>query len=210
MVLPSAEEAGAWFVEAAKAALDRGERLDTPAVSLFLALSPGEPHANAAIAQLDHEPPVSSTVFALARHASDVLDAAGRPPDESAARHAVTALEEEVLRRYRPGEGLGSFEDDAAVASALLRAFHVGHDPAHLMMTEELALTALRRHVVTSELGALTAGAEMAVVLWHLAEPAEKPAYRDRALEMLLGLSATYQQHGWRAAPFISALHAIR
>jgi uncharacterized protein YyaL (SSP411 family) len=129
---------------------------------------------------------------------------------ESAARDAVTALEEEVLRRYRPGEGVGSLQDDAAVASAMLRASQVGHDPAHRMMAEELALTALRRHDVTAGLSAFTAGAELAVVLWHLAEPAGNPSYRDRAREVLLALTATYQQHGWRAAPFISALHAIR
>lgn len=209
MPLPSPDDAADWFVATAKAALDAGERLDAAAVSLFIALAPGASHADAAIAQLD-DPPAAGSLFVLARHTADVLQSDGGAPDETASREAVTALEEEVLRHYQPGRGLGRFEDDAAVASAMLRAFHVGRDPAHLMMAEELALSALRRYDTTAGHAALAAAAEMAVVLWHLAEPTEKPEYRDRARATLAALSATYRQHGWRAAPFVSALHAIR
>jgi hypothetical protein len=92
----------------------------------------------------------------------------------------------------------------------MLRAFHVGHDPAHLMMAEELALTALRRYDVTGGVSALAAASEVAVVLWHLAEPAEKPEYREQARHTLALLTPAYRQYGWRAAPYISALHAIR
>jgi uncharacterized protein YyaL (SSP411 family) len=207
--MPLPGEAAAWFVGTARRALDNGERLDASAVSLFIALSPGDPYADMAIAQLD-ERESSGNLFALARHTSDVLNLDGRAPDEIAAREAVTALEEEVLRRYKPGVGLGRFEDDVAVASAMLRAFGVGGDAAHLMMAEELALTALGRYDVGAGLPALAAASELAVVLWHLAEPAEKPEYRERARQTLDALSAIYQQHGWRAAPYVSALHAIR
>jgi hypothetical protein len=207
--LPSPDEAAEWFVATAKAALESGERLDASAVSLFIALSPGGTNADRAIEQLENSIP-SDSLLALARHTSDILNFNGRPPDAPAAREAVTALEEAVLRRYKPGVGLGRFEDDAAVASAMLRAFDVGHDPAHLMMAEELALTALGRYDVTAGLPALSAASEIAVVLWHLAEPAEKPEYRERARQTLGALAPTYQQHGWRAAPYISALHAIR
>jgi uncharacterized protein YyaL (SSP411 family) len=207
--LPSPDEAAAWFVAAAKTALDNGERLDASAISLFITLSPGDSYTDTAIAQLD-DTASSGNLFALARHASDVLHFDGIPLDETAARAAVTALEEEVLRRYRPGLGLGRFEDDAAVASAMLRAFDVARDPAHLMMAEELALTALRQYDIRAGLTALAAASEMAVVLWHLAEPADRPEYRERARQTLDAFSATYQQHGWRAAPYVSALHAIR
>ena len=207
--MPLPGEAAAWFVATARRALDSGERLDASAVSLFIALSPGDPYADTAIAQLD-DSPSPGNLLALARHTSDVLDFDGRRPDETAAREAVTALEEEVLRRYKPGFGLGRFEDDAAVASAMLQAFSVAGDPAHLMMAEELALTALQRYDIGAGLPALAAASELAVVLWHLAEPAEKPEYRERARQTLDALSATYQQHGWRAAPYVSALHAIR
>jgi uncharacterized protein YyaL (SSP411 family) len=207
--LPSADAAAAWFVAAAKTALDRGERLDASAVSLFIALSPDAAYADIAIAQLDPDSH-SGSLVALARHTLDVLRSDRGPLDHAAAREAVTALEEEVLRRYAPGRGLGTFEDDAAVASAMLRAFDAGHDPAHLMMAEELALTALRQYDLDAGLPALAAASEVAVVLWHLAEPAEKPEYRDRARQTLADLAPTYQQHGWRAAPYVSALHAIR
>lgn len=207
--MPLPGEAARWFVATVKRALDIGERLDASAVSLFIALSPGDPYTDTAIAQLD-DSASSGNLVALARHTSEALNFDGKAPDERAAREAVTALEEEVLRRYKPGVGLGCFEDDAAVASAMLRAFGAGGDPAHLMMAEELALSALRRYDVHDGLPALAAASELAVVLWHLAEPAEKPEYRDRARQTLDALSATYQQHGWRAAPYVSALHAIR
>ena len=209
MTLPLPAAAAAWFVATAKAALDAGERLDAAAVSLFISLSPDDSYASAAIDRLD-EADSSGNLLALARHASDVLQSDAAALDATAARQAVTALEEEVLRRYRPGHGLGSFEDDAAAASAMLQAFDVGRDPAHLMMAEELALTALRRYDVTAGRSALAAASEMAVVLWHLAEAAEKPEYRERARQTLSALTSVYQQHGWRAAPFVSALHAIR
>jgi uncharacterized protein YyaL (SSP411 family) len=209
VLLPSPDEAAEWFVETTKAALAAGEQLDAPAVSLFIALSPGAAHANAAIAQLGDAPP-AGTLLELARHASGALDFERPEANHAAAREAVTALEEEVLRRYKPGQGLGRFEDDAAVASAMLRAFDAGHDPAHLMMAEELALTARARYEVTAGLTALAAASEIAVVLWHLAELAEKPEYRERAREMLGALASTYRQHGWRAAPFVSALRVIR
>jgi hypothetical protein len=207
--MPLPGEAAAWFVATARRAVENGERLDASAVSLFIALAPGDSYADTAIAQLD-DAGTQGELLALARHTSDLLNFDRRPPDEMAARQAVTALEEEVLRRYKPGVGLGRFEDDAAVASAMLRAFSVGGDPAHLMMAEELALTALRRYDLAAGLMALAAASELAVVLWHLAEPAEKPEYRERARQTLDALSATYQQHGWRAAPYVSALHAIR
>jgi uncharacterized protein YyaL (SSP411 family) len=206
VTLPLPDDAAAWFVATAKAALDAGERLDAHAVSLFISLAPDDTHTPAAIEHLDTA--TATGLVALARHATDALRANGRVP--AAARAAVTALEEEVLRRYKPGQGLGRFEDDAAVASSLLHAFDVGGDPAHLMMAEELALTALRRYDVTAGAAALGAASELAVVLWHLAEAAEKPDYRERARQTLAALAATYQQHGWRAAPFVSALHAIR
>ena len=208
MTLPLPDDAAAWFVATARAALDTGERLDATAVSLFIALSPHDSHAGAAIEGLD-EAGSSGTLLALARQTCDLLqaDAATHAAD---ARQTVTALEEEVLRRYKPGDGLGSFADDAAVASAMLQAFHVGGDPAHLMMAEELALTALRRYDVTAGLAALAAASELAVVLWHLAEAAEKPEYREHARQTLSALTSLYQQHGWRAAPFVSALHTIR
>lgn len=206
MTLPLPDAAATWFVATAKAALDAGERLDAHAVSLFISLCPDDTHTSAAIEHLDDA--TANGIIALARQATDALRADGRVP--STARAAVTALEEEVLRRYKPGRGLGRFEDDAAVASALLHAFDVGGDPAHLMMAEELALTALRRYDVTAGAAALAAASELAVVLWNLAEPAEQPDYRERARETLAALAATYQQHGWRAAPFVSALHAIR
>ena len=207
-MLPSSDGAAEWFVATAKAAIDAGERLDAAALSLFIALSHAS-DVDAAIAQLDDAQPAGSLV-ALARHAADLLEFNGRPPDAGAVRAAVTALEEEVLRCYTPGRGLGRFEDDAAVASAMLRAFDVGHDPAHLMMAEELALTALGRYDPAAGATALAAASEIAVVLWHLAELAEKPEYRERARQTLAALASTYQQHGWRAAPYVSALHAIR
>ena len=174
MPLPLLDDAAAWFVATAKAALDAGERLDAAAVSLFIALCPTDPVATVAIERLD-EPAPARTLLALARYASDALQIDARRRDEAAARDAVTLLEEEVLRRYKPGYGLGNFEEDAAVASAMLQAFDVGRDPAHVMMAEELALTALRRYDVTAGLASLTAASELAVVLWHLAELAENP-----------------------------------
>jgi hypothetical protein len=209
VVLPSLADATAWYVDAARAALDAGERLDAFALSLFITLSPGDERIGDAIARVE-DALTPDPLLALARQVCDCLPIHGGVADATLSRQAVTALEEEVLRRYRPGYGLGRFDHDAAVASALVRAFFAGHDAAHLMMAEELALTALRRYDVTDGPTALSAASEIAVVLWQLAEPAEKPKYRDRARQTLTALSACYQQHGWRAAAFISALHAIR
>ncbi len=197
-------------METAKAALDAGERLDAFAAGLLIGLSPGEPYVTLAIERVE-EGASAGGIEPVARHASLALKPqAGQMRDETVARRAVTLLEEEILRRYGPGRGLGSFADDVAVATAMLDAFDVGHDPAHLMMAEELVLGALRQYSAATGVAALAASAEAALILWRLADLTEKPAYHDHARAALGAHVATYRQHGWRAGPFVSALAVIR
>ena len=212
MLLPSPQEAAAWFVETAHAAMARGERLDPAAARLLIVLAPDNPllanaieHLELGTGNLDPRP-----LVAHAHAASESLRRALDTHDEALARGAVTSLEEHVLRVYRPAHGVGSFEDDVAVAGAMLDAYDVGQDPAHLMMAEELMLVVLRRDWARRASSSIAANCEAAIVLGRLAERTEKPEYRDRAIEALHLFAESYREHGLAAAPYVSALQMIR
>lgn len=206
MLLPSAEDAAAWFVETARAAVASGERLDAEAVRLLMTLAPGDPIVSAAIDTLAAEP---ESLAAYARDAAIRLREAASASDERAAREIVTALELEVLRVYRPSHGLASFEHDSAVALAMLAAYDIGADEAHLMMAEELMLGVIRREWHQRTQHGLAANCEAAVALAALAAHTGRSDYRERALEVMRGYAATYRDHGVGAAPYISALQVI-
>jgi uncharacterized protein YyaL (SSP411 family) len=206
VLLPSAGDAAAWFVEAAQAAIASGVRFDAEAVRLLMTLAPGHPAIGRAIETVIDEPDT------LARHARDAtarLRGAADAHDENAAREIVTALELEVLRAYRPSHGLGSFENDAAVALAMLAAHDVGADEAHLMMAEELMLGIVRREWHERTTHDLATNCEAAVAFAALAARTGKPEYRERALEVMRGYAASYRDHGVGAAPYVSALQVI-
>lgn len=209
MLLPSAAAAATWFVEAARAAVEAGERLRPDAVRLLMALAPGDPVVALAIERLDEGDGPADSLETLARATSETLRAAVEARDAAQARAAVTHLETEILTAFRPGNGLGRFEDDVAVAAALLDAHDVGGDEAHLMMAEELALTALRRWWPERARYSLAVNCGAAVMLTRLAAHTGKPEYRARARDALLAFAATYREHGVGAAPFVSALQAI-
>lgn len=206
MVLPPADDAAAWFVETARAAVASGVRLDARAVQLLMALAPGDPAIGEAIETMSDEP---DTLAGYARDATARLREAAESHDESAAREIVTALELEVLRAYRPSHGLAGFENDAAVALAMLAAYDIGADDAHLMMAEELMLGVIRREWDERTRHDLTANCEAAVALAALAVQTGKAEYRERALEVMRGYAATYREHGVGAAPYVSALLLI-
>lgn len=189
-----------------RAAVQSGERVDADAVRLLIALSPGDPQIPLAIDLLGDE---ADSLAIHAREATARLEQAMAIRDEAAARGIVTALEHEVLAVYRPSHGLGRFEDDVAVAVAMLAAYEVGADETHLMMAEELMLGVIRRDWERRMQYGLAANCEAAVALAALAALGEKPEYRERALDILHGYAATYRSHGTRAAPFISALRMI-
>ncbi len=205
-MLPSADAAEAWFVDTARAAVRAGERLDADAVRLLMALAPGDPLVAVAIETLSAAP---ATLAAYARDATLRLRDAVTARDEAAARETVTALETEVLRVYRPSHGLARFEDDVAVALAMLAAYDVGADEAHLMMAEELILGVVRREWPRRGEHGLAANADAAVALAVLAERTGKAEYRERALEVMRGYAGSYQDHGVRAAPYVAALRMI-
>jgi hypothetical protein len=226
VLLPSARAAAAWFVETAHAAMAAGTRLDPASARLLIALAPDDPLLANAIENVEaetgnrgpetgnREPETGyaepDTLVTHARAASDALRRAVDTRDEALARAAVTILEEHVLRVYRPAHGLGSFEEDIAVAGAMLDAYEIGQDETHLMMAEELMLTVLRRYWKDRGRWAIAANCEAAVVLGRLAEQTEKSEYRDRAIEALEPFAETYRSYGLGAAPFVSALHVIR
>ncbi|MGH9349823.1 MAG: hypothetical protein ACRD26_21440 [Vicinamibacterales bacterium] len=245
MLLPSAGDAAAWFVETARAAVRSGARLDADAVQLLMSLAPDDPVVPVAIDRLASDPrpagasepgtgnpergtgnpergtgnpehgtrnPERGTDVSLAevaRHATARLRDVVAAGDEAAARETVTALETEVLRVYRPARGLGRFEDDVAVALAMLAAYDVGDDQTHLMMAEELMLGVVRRDWTSRADRGLAANCEAAVALAALASRTGKAEYRERAFEVMLGYAATYRELGVDAAPYVSALQAI-
>lgn len=206
MLLPSAEDAAAWFVETARAAVASGERLDADAVQLLMALAPGDPIVAVAIETVIAGP---ESLAGYARDAATRLREAAAARDETAAREIVTALELEVLRVYRPAQGLASFENDIAVALAMLAAYDVGADEAHLMMAEELLLGVIRREWSERTRHDLAANCEAAVALTALAAHTGKSEYRERALEVMHGYAASYRDRGVGAAPYVSALQVV-
>jgi hypothetical protein len=219
VLLPSARDAAAWFVETAHAAIAAGARLDPTSARLLIALAPDDPLLAGAIENVElgtRNPelgtgnPEPDTLASHAHATSDALRRALDARDEALARAAVTNLEELVLRVYRPAHGLGSFEDDVAVAAAMLDAYEIGHDQTHLMMAEELMLIVLRRHWKDRGNSSIAVNCEAAIVLGRLAEHTETPAYRDRGVEALEPFAETYRTFGLAAAPFVSALHMIR
>jgi uncharacterized protein YyaL (SSP411 family) len=207
VLLPSADDAATWFVETARAAIDSGARVDADVVELLISLAPGDPVVVTAIESLSAEP---STLAGYARDAARRLRDAVAAGDQTTARDTVTALETEVLRVYRPSHGLGGFEDDAAVALTMLAAHGVGADDAHLMMAEELMLGLIRREWEHRARHGLRANCEAAVALAVLAARTGKEAYRERALEVMRDYAASYRDHGVAAAPYVSALRAVR
>jgi uncharacterized protein YyaL (SSP411 family) len=227
VLLPFAEDAAAWFVETARAAVASGERLDADAVQLLMTLAPGDSAIPIAIERLaletgttkqeprteNREPGTGKqepgTLAGHAREAIARLREAVVARDEAAAREIVTALELEVLGRYRPSHGLDGFENDIAVALAMLAAYDIGADESHLMMAEELMLGMIRREWAGRAEYDIAANCEAAVALAALAARTGKPEYRDRALEVMRGYAATYRELGMRAAPYVSALQVI-
>jgi uncharacterized protein YyaL (SSP411 family) len=209
VVLPSAREAAAWFVDTARAAVASGERLDAEAVRLLIALAPGDPILVAAIDAVEPSALELETVAAKAREATAQLRDAVAARDENRARETVTALELEVLRAYHPRAGLGRFEDDVAVALAMLAAHDVGGDEAHLMMAEELMLGAMRRYGADRDRHSLAVNCDAALALAALAGRTGKSEYHERALEIVRAFADSYRGLGVRAAPYISALQMI-
>jgi uncharacterized protein YyaL (SSP411 family) len=206
VLLPSADDAAAWFVDTARAAVASGARLDARAVQLLMTLAPGDPAIGDAIERVIDEP---ATLAGYAREASTRLREAADAHDENAAREIVTALELEVLRAYRPAHGLAGLENAAAVALAMLAAYDIGADEAHLMMAEELMLGVIRREWPGRMQQDLAANCEAAVALAALAVETGKAEYREHALEVMRGYAATFRNHGIGAAPYVSALQVI-
>lgn len=206
-MLPFPDEAAAWFVDTARAALRAGGRLDVAAVRLLMSLAPGDPAIGAAIDTMSTPPPGLAT---QAREAVVRLREALAARDDAAARETVSALEAEVVRVYRPARGLDGFADDAAVALAMIAAYDVGADETHLMMAEELMLGVLRREWAHRGRHDMGANCDAAVALSALAARTGKAEYRDRALEVMNGYAATYRAHGVGAAPYVAALLSIR
>ncbi|MGH8187089.1 MAG: hypothetical protein ACREUC_11030, partial [Steroidobacteraceae bacterium] len=155
------------------------------------------------------EPGTAPPLATQAREAIARLRDATAMHDETAARETVTALEHDVLAVYRPSHGLGRFEDDVAVALAMLAAYDVGADETHLMMAEELMLGVIRRDWDRRTQYGLAVNCEAAVALAALATRGGKAEYREYALDILRDYAATYRGHGVRAAPFVSALLSI-
>jgi hypothetical protein len=218
VVLPSARDAADWFVAAARTAVDAGEPLDADAVRLLMALAPGDPVLLRAIDAVSEDAVVENTASdTLASHAREAvaqLRAAVAARDETRARETVTALETEVLRVYQPRRGLGRFEDDVAVALAMMAAYDVGADETHLMMAEELMLGVTRRQLAqrmqeNHRLDHLAWNCEAAVALAALAARTQKNEYRERALEVMHDYAASYRTLGVRAAAYVSALQMI-
>ncbi len=206
-MLPPAHEAAAWFVDTVRAHVDAGRRIGADAVRLLMAVAPGDPLVEAAIELTDVRQ--DSGLASVARAASERLGAAAVARDEALARDTIGDLEVDVLRLYRPSHGLGCFEDDVAVAGAMLDAFEIGGDETHLMMAEELLLGVLRRYWHDRLHHTVRVNCEAAVALARLASHPGKEGYRDRALEVLHGYAGTYRALGIDAAPFVSALHLI-
>lgn len=206
-MLPSAHETAAWFVGVARAHVAAGRPIAADAVRLLMAVAPGDPLIGTAIELA--EPPPAAGLASAARAASERLGAAAAARDEALARETVTSLELDVLRLYRPAQGLGCFEDDVAVAAAMLDAYDVGGDEAHLMMAEELLLGVLRRYWSDRLRHPVRVNCEAAIALARLAAHPDRTQYRERALEVLEGYAGTYRALGIDAAPFISALHLI-
>ena len=171
-----------------------------------MALAPGDPVVSSAIELIVAE---RATLAGCAREAARGLQAAAAARDEAAAREIVTALETELLRVYRPSHGLGAFRDDVAAALAMLGAYDVGADEAHLMMAEELMLGVVRREWARRAQHGLDANCEAAIALAVLAERTGKDEYRERALEVMRDYAASYRAHGVRAAAYVSALRVI-
>lgn len=213
MLLPPADDAAAWFVETARTAVRSGTPLDPDAVRLLMSLAPGDPIVAEALDALgeddgDQVRP-DATLADVARAASARLREAAATRDQASARETVTALETEVLRTYRPSDGLGRFEDDIAVALAMVVVYDVGADEAHLMMAEELTLGALRRGWERRGEHGLAVNCEFALVLAAIAERTGNAEYRDRAREVMSSYATTYRELGVRAAPYVSALRMI-
>jgi transketolase len=206
VLLPPAADAAAWFVETARAAVSSGERLDAQAVELWMSLAPGDPAVAAAIDSVVDEPP---GLAAYAREAARGLNGAVARRDEATAREIVTALETEVLRAYRPAHGLGRFEDDVAVALAMLAAYDAGADDAHLMMAEELMLGVIRREWTVRAQHGLGGACDAAIALMALAARTGKAEYQARALDVLREHALGYRDLGVGAAPYVAALQIV-
>jgi len=160
--------------------------------------------------------------------------------DEALARTAVSGLERIVLATYRPAHGVAHWfargsagderllTDQVAVASAMLDAHEIGGDGTHLMMAEELMLTAMRtlwdvraeafrdRVQRPGDVGRLAtarypldANSGAALVLARLADRASKPEYRTRAAGVLRALAPAARAHGLLAAPYVSVVELI-
>lgn len=209
MPLPPVREAEHWFVEAATAAVRAGEHLDPLAVELVVALVPHAPFVAAAIEQVEPLPD-ESTLAADAHRVCETLRSGDGRVDPQVARDLVTQLEERMLPAYRPGRGMGALEDDVAVAHAMAAAHRYGGDDTHLMMAEELMRSVVRRYWSELARHPLRVICEAAVVLDALAQQAEQPEYKARALEALDAAARGYKDLGWRAAPFVIALRMIR
>jgi len=212
-----------WFIDAARAAVEAGERLDDVAAELVVALAPHETFIGRAIEQVEpvHE---EQGLAALAHDVSAALREALTPtlnreprtpnvePGTWNLEHGkrVTGLEERILPAYIPGRGVGQLADDVAVAGAMADAHLYGGDETHLMMAEELMLSVVRRYWTNLASQPVRVVCEAAVVLETLARQTGNPQYRQRAVEALEGVSERYRDLGWRAAPFVLALRVIR
>jgi hypothetical protein len=175
-----------------------------------------------------------------ARMTCSLLQVALASHDEALARSAVSGLERIVLAAYRPSQGVAHWfangrvgderllADQVAVASAMLDAHEIGGDGAHVMMAEELMLTAIRtlwdapaqafrdRVQGPGDVGRLAtarhpldANSHAALVLARLADRAGKPEYRARALDVIRALAPAARAHGLLAAPYVSAVEVI-
>jgi hypothetical protein len=207
--LPSAAEASAWLLEAARAALAAGRPIDLDTVLVLRALAPDDPIVSQAIARLDAQADGGADPAARARHVAAAIRLALDAGDEDRARRLVTDLETELLGVYTPGEGLGSLDADVATASLLLDIWDAGRQVPHQMMAEELVLSALRTHWHEMPAAALPVRAEAARTLGRLYESTGRAEYYDHAVALLLEVGDTYRDSGLAAARFVLALHAL-
>jgi uncharacterized protein YyaL (SSP411 family) len=160
--------------------------------------------------------------------------------DEALARAAVSGLERIVLAAYRPAHGVAHWcaggaagderflADQVAVAAAMLDAHDIGGDGTHVMMADELMLTAQRtlwdppaqafrdRVPRPGDAGRLAsarypleANSNASLVLARLSDRVGKPEYRARAGALLTALAPAARAHGLLAASYVSALDAL-
>jgi uncharacterized protein YyaL (SSP411 family) len=228
------------YVAAAGTLREPAYLADAAAIVQFVTTKLADPAGGFAGSVCGDQVDATCYVAGNARMTGALLQVALASRDEALARAAVSGLERIVLATYRPAQGVAHWMangcagderlliDQVSVASAMLDAHDIGGDGTHLMMAEELMLTATRtlwdeptrafrdrvaRPDDVAPLGTarypLEANSSAALVLARLADRAAKPEYRARAVDVLRALAPAARAHGLLAAPYVSAVELI-